>query len=287
MSTTFTLTNLKTKLAINMTTSNVNQVAELYTPEASDAWEEWRFQMTDTETGDFTMINAKTGMPLSISEWMDNSYFQVLQFAAGSTGVIQWTVRPASGAHAGAGYYEIILPAGGQSQDVEYYVMKIANTIIGTGPHGSSLGLPLEASWGNGGLENELWTIANTASPPPSITFNINAAEPDPDQIGQYGAILLPVSVSNYSGKSVSVLTLPIPGTGALTNTGVGFSGLAGPTAATAGGGGTFNATLTIPLIAGSPPNPAPLVTMVALDDNNFAIAFAQISSQYWYQQYW
>lgn len=195
----------------------------------------------------------------------------------------EWTPRPPKGAHAGQGYYEIVLPAGGLATDVDYYVMNVPDHLIGTINKGS-LGVPIQVSSGNGGQENELWKLENTVSLSPSISFNIDNAVSAAEQIGEYGAMVIPIQVSNYSGASVSLLTLPIPGTGALANTGIGSTSPSGPVSAN---GGIYKTTLTIPLLGGSAPNPAPEITIVALDANSHAIAFASISSQYWYQDTW
>ncbi|MGD0546758.1 MAG: hypothetical protein ABR991_02885 [Terracidiphilus sp.] len=53
MATTFLLKNLKTGLALNMINENANQAVQIFTPNPSDTWEQWRFLMTNTETGDF------------------------------------------------------------------------------------------------------------------------------------------------------------------------------------------------------------------------------------------
>ncbi len=283
MATIFQLVNLKTGLALNMINNSANQVAQLYTAQQSDAWEQWRFLMTNTETGDFQIVNVQTGMQLSIGPWTNNNYFPVIQVPQGSTQA-EWTVRPPTGSHAGQGYFEIIIPAGEESQDLTYYVMKPPLALIGTMSGGTSLGVAIEAAAGNGGQENELWSLKNSQSPPPNISFNIENAHPPGEQLGQYGGMIIPIQVTNYSGPTVNLLTLPIPGTGALASSGVGFAGPTGPISAS---GGTFSTTLTITLLAGSAPSPAPEITIAALDNNSHAIAFAPISSQYWYQNSW
>ena len=282
MATTFNIVSVKTGLALNMINNNPGQVVQLAEPGKNDLRDQWRFLMTDTESGDFEILNAETGLQL-ITAGPANPSTPVVQGGQGSL-TTGWTPRPPTGKHAGLGYYEIIFPAGGVSWDVGYYVMNVPDHLIGTIKGGSS-GVPIQVSPGNGGQENELWQLKNTVSPSPLITFDTGNATQAGEQIGQYGAMVLPLQVRNYSGKSVNLLTLPIPGKGALANFGVGGAAPSGPVSAN--GRGIYQTTITIPLVGGSAPNPAPEITIVALDANSHAIAFASISSQYWYQESW
>jgi hypothetical protein len=287
--TTFKLISKKTGLVLSAA-PNSTQLGEVVQLAANEdtANNFWRF-FVDVNLC-FQIINAQTQMALATAVfpgfpvWNNTSHQGVetpvmevsvvdnttVEAMAGF-GFQEWTVQAPSPGSASFGlpYFELVV----QPLTASPLAMNVPDHLLG----GDNVGVAIQATPGNGGQDNEQWTLANTTSPQPAINFTGTSV------VGYTDGWYLNFAGGGYiPGTSVNVVSLALPGRGVVGVT-------QGRSIATVDSNGNVFAKLYLPGATGSrvpgvDPNDAQ-VTVAALDENGFAMAFTTISSSYWYTE--
>jgi len=194
--------------------------------------------------------------------------------AAGETNAFNWQTWLALPSSAGDVPNQIKFQlAVGPWSELLGTMMNFPDHLLGAN-QGSNEGVVLQLSPTNGGQENELWTLQNTANPQPTLIFwGTTVKEP--------GGTAYPAELwMNFHGtgfqpgSTVTVCAMVLPDMLA----GFGYTGTA-----TVAEDGTFDASFANVVNGYPKPAPETLVPVVAVDENNYVCTFCAVACGYWY----